>query len=36
MLQKLQNIVKARSVRKITRVDELVKIIEKQKKKVFL
>ncbi len=30
-----KNIVKARSVRKITRVDELVKIIEKSKKKKF-
>ena len=31
-----KNIVKARSVRKITRVDELVKIIEKKQKKSFL
>ncbi len=30
-----KNIVKARSERKITRVDELVKIIEKSKKKIF-
>ncbi len=30
-----KNIVKARSIKKISRVDELVKIIEKSKKKIF-
>ena len=31
-----KNIVKARLIKKITRVDELVKIIEKSKKKNFI